>query len=129
MVDESLPIREAEREHPIPTAWRNTLRAIVAQIVAGDYELAGLDGVQPLAQDEGIDLLRDQVTRYGDVTLIELPDATWQTSVAMWGGSDYWDLLVDLHTLEEGRSDLVLKLRVTEIQAGFSYAVDMIYVP
>ena len=126
---ESLPIRDPQGEHPIATAWRDTLREIVARIVAGDYELSGLDGVQPLAQNVGIDLLRDQVSRYGDVTLIELPDATWQTSVAMWGGSDYWDLLVDLHTVEEGRSDLVLKLRVTETQAGFSYAVDMIYVP
>ncbi len=124
-----LPIKEADSELPVPDAWRDTFRTIVARIVAGDYELAGIRDVQPLAADEGLDVLRDRIAQYDDVTLIELPDAAWETSVAMWGGSDYWDVLVDLHTVEEGRSDLVLGARVTETHDGYSYAVHMIYVP
>lgn len=118
-----MPIRDGEREYPVAHAWRPTFRKIVSRIVAGDYELRGIPGVTPLRPDEGIDLFRDRVANYGNVTLVELPDATWDTSVAMWddpssyleGGFEYWDVLIDLHTAEEGRSDLVLGARVIEL--------------
>ncbi len=129
MANETLPIKDPDQEHPIPGVWRDTFRVIVARIVAGDYELRGLPGVKALSPDEGLDVLRDRIENYGDVTLVELPDATWETSVAMWGGTDYWDVLVDLHTAEEGRSDLVLGARVVEAGDGYSYEVHMIYVP
>jgi hypothetical protein len=60
--------------------------------------------------------------------LVDLPEATWQTSVAMWYGS-FWDVLVDLWTAEEGRSDLVLHGRVTESDSGVRFSIHMVYVP
>lgn len=129
MTDEVLPIKDPQHEHPIAVVWRDTFRAIVACAVAGDYELQGIPGVKALSPEEGLYVLRDRVTNYGDVTLVELPDATWETSVAIWGGFDYWDVLIDLHTVEEGRSDLVLGAQVTEADQGYSYEVHMIYVP
>lgn len=130
MADDSLPIKDPDLEHPVADVWRDTFRTIVAHIAEGDFELRGIPGVKPLAADEGLDVLRDRIANYGDVTLTDLPDTTWETSVAMWGGSDYWDVLVDLHTVEEGRSDLVLGARVTETSGGrYSYVVHMIYVP
>lgn len=122
-------MKDPDREHPIADVWRGTFRTVVAQIVAGDYQLQEIPDVTPLSLDEGLDVLRDRVADYGEVTLVELPEATWETSVAMWGGSDYWDVLVDLHTAEEGASDLVLGARVTEGDDGYSYTVHMIYVP
>ena len=129
VTDPLLPIKDPDHEYPIAEVWRDTFRAIVARTVAGDYELRGIPGVRALSPDEGLDVLRDRIANYGGVTLTELPDATWETSVAMWGGSDYWDVLIDLHTVEEGRSDLVLGARVTEIDEGYSFDVHMIYVP
>ena len=129
MAGDSLPIKDPDNEHPVAESWRDTFRTIVARVVDGDYELRGIPGVQPLSPEVGADVLRDRITNYDGVTLTELPDATWETSVAMWGGSDYWDVLIDLHTIEEGRSDLVLGARVTETSGGYSFEVHMIYVP
>jgi hypothetical protein len=129
MADSSLPLKDPDGEHPVADVWRDTFRTIVARVVGGDYELRGIPGVQPLSPEVGLDVLRDRMANYDDVTLAELPDAAWDTSVAMWGGSDYWDVLVDLHTVEEGRSDLVLGARVTETSDGYSFEVHMIYVP
>lgn len=60
--------------------------------------------------------------------LIELPDETWESSICMWMGN-HWDVLIDLWTEAEGRSDLVLSAQVTESDNSFVVNVDMIYVP
>jgi hypothetical protein len=41
----------------------------------------------------------------------------------------HWDILVDLWTAEEGRSDLVLGGKVVEGSAGPRLTIDMVYVP
>lgn len=64
---------------------------------------------------------------YGDVTLTSLPDASWDTSVALWFG-DRWRCLVDLWTEEEGRSDLVLDVDVFENGPGYRFSVNLVYV-
>ena len=112
---------------PVPPVWRPTLAAIVAAFVRGDLEAAGIPGVEPLgpaAQEQVRDALRD----YGDVTLVDLTEETWQTSVAIWSGAR-WDVLVDLRTAQEGRSDLVVHVRVREQGDAFGYAVHLVYVP
>ena len=40
-----------------------------------------------------------------------------------------WDVLVDLWSSSEGRSDLVLSLHVSETNNGFEFSVYMVYVP
>jgi hypothetical protein len=56
--------------------------------------------------------IRRYLADYG-CTLVELPEDTWQTSVSQWMET-HWEVLVDLWTAEEGRSDLVLAGRVVE---------------
>lgn len=100
---------------------------VVQRIVVGDYGLAeGVADVAPVSP-ETAEHIRASVADYG-ATLIELPEETWQTSVAQWQGS-FWDVLVDLWTKEEGRSDLVLQGRITESASGIRFAIHMVYVP
>jgi len=40
-----------------------------------------------------------------------------------------WQVLVDLWTQEEGRSDLALHLHVAESAGGYRFAVHLVYVP
>lgn len=131
MYDEVAPVRDPDHQQPVPLLWRDTLTQIVDRICRGDYQLDGLPGVTPLPAAVGVDLLGDRIAAYGDVTLIRLPAETWRTSIAMWeAGTDLWHVLVDLHTKEEGRSDLVLEVIVSEIEGGTCrYDVYMIYVP
>ena len=42
---------------------------------------------------------------------------------------NYWNVLVDLWTEEEGPSDLVLELRVTDHADGDRFDIYMVYVP
>ena len=71
--------------------------------------------------------IRDYLADYGG-TLVSLPTEAWDTSVCIWNG-DHWSALVDLWTKEEGRSDLVLQVRISEAGAGFRTAVHLVYVP
>ena len=61
-------------------------------------------------------------------TLTALPEETWATSVAMWRGT-HWDVLINLWTVEEGRSDLVLLANLYEDPSGYRCEVVMVYVP
>ena len=125
--DEVLAVKDETSERPIPSAWRQTFREIVAALSAADFTLErGVRGVKPVSSDTAAQIqtyLRD----YG-ATLVALPDATWDTSVCIWTGA-YWDALVDLWTQEEGRSDLVLHARVSEATPGFSVELHLMYVP
>lgn len=46
----------------------------------------------------------------------------------IWAG-EFWEVLVDLYTEEEGRSDLVPQMHVREGQEGYMYEVVLVYVP
>jgi len=71
------------------------------------------------------------------VTLSSLVEETWATSFTTWEGHvrpddpawDYWDLLVDLQTVEEGRSDLVLKAAVVDAGDDLVFKYGMVFVP
>jgi hypothetical protein len=116
-----------ETEGPIPKAWRETLSAIVEAFVAGDYGLEkGVANVAPISA-ETASRIREYLQDYG-ATLIALPDSTWGSSVCIWYG-DHWDALVDLWTQEEGQSDLVLHVRVSEANPGFLIQIHLVYVP
>ena len=64
---------------------------------------------------------------YG-AALVDLPEESWDTSVAQWMET-YWEVLVDLWTVQEGRSDLVLHARVFEVGYDFEIKIDSIFVP
>jgi hypothetical protein len=121
------PVKDDKGAHPVAAAWRPVLREVVRAFIRGDYELAegipSVESVPPATARQ----IREYVADYG-ATLIELPEETWETSCAQWMGNR-WDVLVDLWTREEGRSDLVLQLDVAESGAGYRFAVHLVYVP
>ncbi len=120
-------VQKDENQGPVPSAWRPVLSAIVNAFVEGDYALSrGIRGVSPLSPTTAEQIKR-YITDYGEV-LIPLPDETWATSVCVWAGA-YWDVMVDLWTHGEGRSDMVLRANVTQSHDGFAYEVYMVYVP
>lgn len=121
------PLEDKRQQQPIADVWRPTLRAIVKALAEGDYELSrGLPSVT-LQCDDTPQRMREYVDQFGE-TLTELPDATWDTSVAQWMES-HWDVLVDLWTVQSGRSDLILELQVSEVGDAFRFEVCLIYVP
>ena len=121
-------MRDSDAAHPVPGAWRPMLREVVRRLARGDYALAGdgIPGVAPVTAPVAAQI-RDYVADYG-ATLVELPEDAWQTSVVQWTGAR-WDLLVDLWTAEEGRSDLVLGAEVVETADGPLLMVNLVYVP
>ena len=120
-------IKDLEREHPVPSVWRPVFREMVKRFVKGEYSLEGIPGVvrvDPATQEH----IRRYIKDYGE-TLVELPEASWETSVVQWYGS-YWDALVDLWTKESGCSDMVVDTRVIEESDGsYRYEVHLVYVP
>jgi hypothetical protein len=100
---------------------------VVRRFARGDYGLvAGISGVEQVSEKTATQI-DSYVSEYG-ATLVELPNETWQTSVAQWMGT-HWDILVDLWTAEEGRSDLVLFGKVDETSSGPRLKIHMVYVP
>jgi hypothetical protein len=119
--------KDAHNEGPIPSAWRPILKSIVDAFARGDYALKdGLSGVAPISE-ETAQQMRESIQDYG-AKLIELPPQSWDTSVCIWMGNR-WDALIDLWTEDEGRSDLVLEVDVSEADSGYVVAIYMVYVP
>lgn len=120
-------LKDSEREHSVASAWRPALRAIVAAFVRGDFRLReailGVEAVDEATAKQ----IEGYLASYGE-TLDELSDETWKSSVAQWMGGS-WDVLVDLWTVESGRSDLVLSARVFEQGDGHRIAIHIVYVP
>ncbi|WP_064042029.1 DUF7668 domain-containing protein [Methylomonas koyamae] len=111
----------------IPSEWRNVLVNIVEAFKEGDFKLdRGIHGVRPVDDDDAVKIERN-IKSYG-VELASLPEDTWQTSVCQWM-QGYWDVLIDLYTVEEGASDLVLFVRVHENGSEYVYEVQSVYVP
>ncbi|MDB5709227.1 MAG: hypothetical protein JWL96_1297 [Sphingomonas bacterium] len=126
-VSEPVPIlKDEEHEHPVPSEWRPKLRDIAGAFKDGNYGLRGLADVDPLDGHKATQIAR-YIEDYG-CTLISLSDESWDTSVCQWQ-LDYWEVLVDLFTVEEGRSDLVLHVHVFEDTGRFLFKVHLVYVP
>lgn len=119
--------KDADNEGPIPSAWRPILKNIADAFARKDYLLKdGISGVAPVS-GETAEQVREYIQDYG-ATLVELPPQSWDTSVCIWMG-DHWDALIDLWTEDEGQSDLVLEVKVSEAGSGYLVAVYMVYVP
>ena len=119
--------KDTEDEGLIPSAWRPVLTQIVDAFVRHDYCLSdGVPGVAPVLEETAAQIER-YIKNYG-ATLIQLPKESWNTSVCIWMG-DRWDALIDLWTAEEGSSDLVLQVRISETSDGYVVTVYMVYVP
>lgn len=120
------PTSDEDGEQPIPTAWRSSLAAIVHAFVQGDFKLTHrIENVD--IDPESALQASEYIADYGE-TLVDLPDATWDTSVCQWYEDNFWHALVDLWTLESGGSDLVLHVEVTLLD-GYSIKIYRVYVP
>ena len=129
MTDASIvPVRkDLTAQQPIPTVWRETLRRTADAIAAAQFDPGSLpQAVVPLTPAD-VERFQEATRAYG-ATLIALPAETWKTSVCIWTGA-HWDALIDLWTLEEGSSDLVMAVRITESGPAFSFCVKLVYVP
>jgi hypothetical protein len=126
-VREVLAVKDEEEQRPIPTAWRPIFREVVNAFIRKDYRLsAGVPGVAPVSAKTAKQIA-EYIEDYGE-TLVELPEKTWASSVCLWMGKS-WEVLVDLWTKGEGRSDLVLSARVSETKTGVVVRIEMVYVP
>jgi len=116
--------KDIENEIAVPQAWRPTLAAIVdALIQGGEPSLP-----QVTLQDPDVWASAQESIRAYGAHLKRLPDESWSSSVCIWYG-DFWNVLLDLYTEEEGRSDLVLQAHVYEVGEGYRYEVVLVYVP
>ena len=120
-------VKDEAAAHPIAAAWRPVLSEIVLAFAQGDYGLAKTVRDVDAIPHKVAEQIRAYVADYG-ATLDELPNDTWETSCAQWMGN-HWDVLVDLWTKEEGRSDLVLSLKVVELGGEPRFTVHLVYVP
>jgi hypothetical protein len=77
------PVKDATFEAPVPEVWRPTLAAVVDSLARPDAtvatDLPSVDPVPPATWQRCLHAVDD----YGDVTLTPLPDASWETAVAL----------------------------------------------
>lgn len=120
-------LKDEDSQHLVPSEWRMVLTKIADAIKDEDFNaMRRLDGVRSLSSEREAKIV-DSIRRYG-AHLAALPNETWNTSMCMWMG-DYWDVIVDLYTVEEGASDLVLAVRVYEEGPHYAFDVHYVYVP
>lgn len=120
-------LKDAHRQMPVPFVWRSTLSRIADAFGQGDFGLdRGIVGVRPISTKDST-RIASNIERYG-ARLTSLPEQTWETSACQWMG-EYWDVLVDLFTVNEGASDLALVVRVYEDGSGYSFEIQSVHVP
>jgi hypothetical protein len=120
-------VKDQDAEHPVASVWRPAFHEIVRAIIRGGELLPQNIPSLRSVDSETEKRMRAYVASYG-ATLVDLPEDTWSTSVAQWMGM-HWEVLVDLWTAEEGRSDLVLHARVFEGLDEYEIEIDGIWVP
>ncbi|MGN8057573.1 DUF7668 domain-containing protein [Pedobacter sp. 22163] len=124
---EILVEKKEEEELPIPQVWRPIFKNIVKAFVNKDYNLSlGVNNVNPVS-DITAEQIQEYIEEYGE-ELVDLPEETWDTSVYICYG-DYWNVLIDLFTKNEGLSDLVLNAEVREKDNKYIVDINLIYVP
>ncbi len=122
-----LVIKDEDNQHPIPVIWREVFCEIVKSFANKNYLISSnIPNVNSLSISDA-QHIQDSIESYGE-ELIELPPETWGSSIYLWMGN-HWDVIVDLWTLGEGQSDLVLSAKVTEADNQYVFNIEMIYVP
>jgi len=116
--------KDPHTETPVDEAFRPTLTWMANEIASGRAPDTANVHLRTADMWEAISEIIDH---YGE-TLAPLPEATWETSVSQWD-AQRWKVLVDLHTVAEGRSDLVMDVSIAETEAGFAYSLHLVYVP
>lgn len=117
-----------DAEYPIPPEWRPLLTNVVAAFVEGDYGLQrGIENVSPVDADTA-EWVAESIAAYGE-PLAPLDPAVWERSCCSWDpANDHWRLLVDLTTVAEPVSDLVLHARLSDTDPPM-LTIYAVYVP
>ena len=123
MSDSTTNAAPSGEQQPVPLEWRPALERAANAFAAGNFTLQGLASVEPTSASTALQV-SEYLADYG-ATLVSLPAETWDSSVCIWSGH-HWDVLVDLWTQEEGRSDLVMHAHVAPSGVVSVHAV---YVP
>ena len=127
MTDRVLVLKDEDNQMPVPEVWRHSLSDIVEAFIEKDFRLErGVNGIRPISEDDGA-RIAGNIENYA-CRLTSLPEETWRTSVCRWMRG-YWDVLIDLFTIEEGASDLVLTVRVYEEGSSYAFEVQSVQVP
>lgn len=114
--------------HLVPEDWRAELVDVVSALAEGDYTLSSLgDPVHEIDESTAMQI-REAIEDYG-ATLAPLPEEAWQYAEAMWRVGDEYDVMVNLWTEEDGRSDLVLAATVIGEDSNIEIDVKLVYVP
>ncbi|MET3137057.1 hypothetical protein AAKU61_001409 [Undibacterium sp. GrIS 1.2] len=120
-------VKDDMNQRPVPSAWRGVFSDIVHAIKNGDLSLVGsINGVTAVSSEKASKITAS-IKNYG-ANLVDLSEETWSTSVCQWMGNR-WDVLIDLYTVEEGASDLVLEARVYEKDTDHIFEVHFVCVP
>ncbi|WP_305910361.1 hypothetical protein Q9L42_000120 (plasmid) [Methylomarinum sp. Ch1-1] len=120
-------LKDQNNQTPVASVWRSAISEIVDAFKDGDFKVTRrVVGLQPIS-DTDAKRIEKNLLAYG-ATLTSLPEETWDTSVCQWMNG-YWDVLVDLFTIEEGASDLVMAIRISEEGATYVYDVQSVHVP
>lgn len=122
-----LPLKDLEKEHSIQDVWKDSICEVVIQLTKDNFELHNVSEYIALQSSDMAKFNRENVLEYG-CCLKALSTECWERSCYQWQGN-YWDLNIDLCTVEENVSDLVLKGRVYPIVSGYKYEFGMVYVP
>lgn len=120
-------IRMDDGEHPVPELWRSKFEEIASALAAGDFQVCNspVVGLEPVDLETANHMIAN-IAAYGD-PLTFLNDATWNRSVYRWMG-DYWQVLVDLSTIDEPVSDLTLHVTVYEADCS-RLKIESVHVP
>ncbi|MEM6932475.1 MAG: hypothetical protein AAF526_02705 [Pseudomonadota bacterium] len=122
-----MPIKDPEIEQPIPVEWRSVIAGIVEDLRhRRAVQREGPDS-QIICDHSTLENLYENIEAYGD-RLTNLAEEAWRTSCMRWM-EDHWHLLVDLCTVNEGVSDLVLFVELREEKGAKQWTVISVHVP
>lgn len=120
-------LKKKNEELPVPIEWRQVFIDVVEAFKNGDFQLDDKIKFVNKVSALNAERMAANVTDYGD-QLISLSDQTWNFSIYLWMDS-YWQVLVDLVTLNEGVSDLVMFVKVRENAGKYCFTIEDIHVP
>ena len=117
----------ADKELAVPSEWRPVFTRIVEDFKDGNFKIEqASSNVKPLTCQDAKRIAHN-IAEFGN-NLCSLPEESWDTSVYRWM-EGYWEVLVDLFTIQEGQSDLVLFARVFERGGSHEFQVESVHVP
>ncbi len=113
-----------DKELPVPIEWRPTLKKIADHFVAGKVPIG--KSIKEI-DSERVEYNHRNIRDYPE-SIGLLTDKTWESSVYIWS-NPIWEILLDLSTVKGETSDLVLHLRVRELNGRYEFEPGLVYVP